>query len=165
MKIHKAIDSCLSNVSCHNNTKHHPSNETLPVNEPILFPHTNFYLWVFALLSMLVVVLGILRAIQFFHMAISSSNNLHMRMLYAVIRSPMTFFVNVPSGNILFLSIYLFLSLSVYIYIYIYISGQILNRFSKDLGQIDDYLPFLMFDLMQVIKYYWAQHMFLRNNL
>lgn len=65
-----------------------------------------------------------------------ASRNLHNSMLMGVSRASMYFFNTNPSG-------------------------RIINRFSKDLGQVDEILPAIMIDMVQIfltiigIKYFF----------
>ncbi|ELT90554.1 hypothetical protein CAPTEDRAFT_148727 [Capitella teleta] len=60
---------------------------------------------------------GLFRSLDVFHILVSASKNIHNDMFASVIRSPTKFFdVNPP--------------------------GRILNRFSKDIGLLDDLLPY-----------------------
>eukprot|EP01060_Flectonema_neradi_P004089 TRINITY_DN12694_c0_g4_i1.p1 TRINITY_DN12694_c0_g4~~TRINITY_DN12694_c0_g4_i1.p1 ORF type:complete len:1294 (+),score=165.55 TRINITY_DN12694_c0_g4_i1:38-3919(+) len=70
------------------------------------------------------VVLGIIRSVLFFRLAITAATGLHGKMFLAVLHSPVSFFDSNPSG-------------------------RVLNRFSKDLGQLDELLPWIFFDTIQ----------------
>jgi ATP-binding cassette subfamily C (CFTR/MRP) protein 4 len=71
------------------------------------------------------VVMAVIRAFVFFHRVVKSSQTLHDQMFKTVIATSVRFFDTNPVG-------------------------RILNRFSKDLGLIDDYLPATYFDFLQV---------------
>ena len=67
-------------------------------------------------------------------------------MFGTVLRTPVLFFDNNPSGNLLHFKLVsrIFIEPLVCSYIYIYI-GRILNRFSKDVGFVDDVIPEIFF--------------------
>lgn len=70
--------------------------------------------------------IGILRSISFYSVSIKASQNLHDGMFHGIISAPMRFFDINPSG-------------------------RILNRFSKDMGAVDEFLPKAMLDASQII--------------
>lgn len=67
-----------------------------------------------------------IRGVAFFNMCIRTSSSLHLRMLDGLLFTPMRFFDTNPSG-------------------------RILNRFSKDLGTIDETLPSAMVEALQTV--------------
>ncbi|XP_074039396.1 ATP-binding cassette sub-family C member 4 [Leptinotarsa decemlineata] len=71
------------------------------------------------------IVLSTARAIVFYKVCMNSSKGLHNRMFANVLKAPMRFFDTNPSG-------------------------RILNRFSKDIGAVDEILPNAMYDVVQV---------------
>ncbi|KAL6756466.1 P-loop containing nucleoside triphosphate hydrolase protein [Haematococcus lacustris] len=82
------------------------------------------WLWVYGLLTGLVVLFGTLRSFLFFTAAVHASTRMHDAMVLRVLRAPLAFFHTNPAG-------------------------RILNRFSKDLGSVDDTLPVVIFDAIQ----------------
>ncbi|KAH8382740.1 hypothetical protein KR009_005071, partial [Drosophila setifemur] len=82
-------------------------------------------MYVFAALNIAVVVFTIVRTMLFYKMAMRSSTHLHNAMYRGITRAAMYFFNTNPSG-------------------------RILNRFSKDLGQLDEVLPSVMLDVVQI---------------
>eukprot|EP01061_Rhynchopus_euleeides_P034018 TRINITY_DN576_c0_g2_i2.p1 TRINITY_DN576_c0_g2~~TRINITY_DN576_c0_g2_i2.p1 ORF type:complete len:1346 (+),score=493.74 TRINITY_DN576_c0_g2_i2:2-4039(+) len=70
------------------------------------------------------VVLGVARALLFFRLSITASTKMHNKMFLQVVHSPCQFFDANPTG-------------------------RVLNRFSKDVGQMDDLLPWIFFDCIQ----------------
>ncbi|KAM8705385.1 hypothetical protein ACLKA7_009792 [Drosophila subpalustris] len=82
-------------------------------------------IYYFTAINILVIVFSLVRSVLFFHLAAKSSTTLHNRMFQGVTRAAMHFFNTNPSG-------------------------RILNRFSKDLGQVDEILPSVMMDVMQI---------------
>ncbi|XP_032289762.1 probable multidrug resistance-associated protein lethal(2)03659 [Drosophila virilis] len=82
-------------------------------------------IYYFTAINVLVIVFSLVRSVLFFYLASKSSTTLHNRMFQGVTRAAMHFFNTNPSG-------------------------RILNRFSKDLGQVDEILPSVMMDVMQI---------------
>jgi ATP-binding cassette, subfamily C (CFTR/MRP), member 4 len=80
------------------------------------------YVWIFAILVFLCIIVGFIRALAWFRFALFASSNLHQQCLWAVFHSPLLFFVANPTG-------------------------RILNRFAKDQNLVDETLPtyFFMF--------------------
>lgn len=73
----------------------------------------------------MVIITSVLRSTLFFYLAMKSSTSLHNAMYMGVTRAAMYFFNTNPSG-------------------------RILNRFSKDMGQVDEILPTVMMDVIQI---------------
>lgn len=70
--------------------------------------------------------LAIIRSVGFYTMCVRASQNLHDAMFKGIISTTMRFFDTNPSG-------------------------RILNRFSKDMGAADEYLPKAILDATQII--------------
>ncbi|CAL8092157.1 unnamed protein product [Calicophoron daubneyi] len=83
-----------------------------------------FNLMVYGVLSALLIVISSGRSIVFFGVLLNSSKRLHDLMLKACLHTRLRFFEINPSG-------------------------RILNRFAKDIVQLDDYLPTVIHDFMQ----------------
>lgn len=83
------------------------------------------YLWVYGMLTGIVVVVSLLRSGMFFEATLRASTRIHNAMAARVLRAPLAFFHTNPAG-------------------------RILNRFSKDMGSMDDMLPLALFDVCQV---------------
>ena len=45
------------------------------------------------------------------------------------------------------------LFLFVFLYLFFFVLGRILNRFSKDIGMIDDMMPMILCDVLQVSQH------------
>lgn len=82
------------------------------------------YIYTAIVLSILIV--GLTRSLTFYAVCLQCSQRLHDLVFSALIRAPMRFFDTNPSG-------------------------RILNRFSKDLGSIDELLPLTLLDASQCI--------------
>ncbi|CAL1598299.1 unnamed protein product [Knipowitschia caucasica] len=97
------------------------SNHTAPHQEKDL----NFYLGVYSGLTVAAVFFGYARSLVLFHGLVRSSQSLHNSMFSVVLRCPVRFFDVNPIG-------------------------RILNRFSKDIGQMDSTLPITFVDFYQL---------------
>ncbi|XP_076254933.1 putative multidrug resistance-associated protein lethal(2)03659 isoform X1 [Rhynchophorus ferrugineus] len=79
----------------------------------------------YSALVLVVVVLTISRSIYFYRFCNKASIRLHNNMFYKIVYATMRFFNTNPSG-------------------------RILNRFSKDMNQVDEVLPFTLLDTLQI---------------
>ena len=112
-------------------TKHfliYPIGKPLPpipppqwANMPIDQQRHHYNMTVFGSLSAAVSIVALIRSLYFFSSTLRASTRMHARSLTGVLRSPLSFFHTNPAG-------------------------RVLNRFSKDLGIVDDLLPMVMFD-------------------
>uniref|UniRef100_A0A3B4WK00 Multidrug resistance-associated protein 4-like n=1 Tax=Seriola lalandi dorsalis TaxID=1841481 RepID=A0A3B4WK00_SERLL len=84
-----------------------------------------FYLGVYSGLTAVAVVFGYARSLVIFHGLVRSAQKLHNHMFSAVLRTPVAFFDANPIG-------------------------RILNRFSKDISQMDSMLPITFVDFYQL---------------
>ncbi|KAG2425890.1 hypothetical protein HYH02_014893 [Chlamydomonas schloesseri] len=82
------------------------------------------WLWVYGLLTGIVIVIAFLRSFVFFESNLNAATSIHNLMAKRVLRAPLSFFHTNPSG-------------------------RIVNRFSKDQGQVDDLLPSCAYDALQ----------------
>ncbi|XP_022918682.2 ATP-binding cassette sub-family C member 4-like [Onthophagus taurus] len=80
---------------------------------------------IFAGIIIVVIITAVISAIGCFMLLIEASKNLHNRIFGRVVTAPMRFFHLNPSG-------------------------RILNRFSRDLGLLDDYLPGVIIDALVI---------------
>ncbi|XP_063867034.1 ATP-binding cassette sub-family C member 4-like isoform X1 [Scylla paramamosain] len=94
-----------------------------PVPEGYMDTNANIY--IYSGMTVGLFLLSLCRTVIFFMMCMKSSKTLHNNMFKAIIRVPIKFFDTHPVG-------------------------QILNRFTKDLGQIDELLPTTMFDVITI---------------
>ncbi|GFS18862.1 multidrug resistance-associated protein 4 [Elysia marginata] len=97
------------------------ANLTLPT---VPYVDSYFNVYVFTGIIVAVFVFGLARALLFFKIAVDAARNLHNSMFSRVLRANISFFDNNPVG-------------------------RILNRFSKDVGHMDDLLPVTFFDFVQ----------------
>ncbi|KAJ8733841.1 hypothetical protein PYW07_014392 [Mythimna separata] len=84
------------------------------------------FVLIFGIITLATIIVALIRAFFFFSLCMKSSIKLHDQMFESISRSPMSFFHTNPSG-------------------------RILNRFSKDMGAVDELLPQAMIDCFQII--------------
>ncbi|KAM8716483.1 hypothetical protein ACLKA7_003372 [Drosophila subpalustris] len=82
-------------------------------------------IYYFAAINIALIIFALLRTILFFSVAMHSSTQLHNSMFRGITHAAMYFFNTNPSG-------------------------RILNRFAMDLGQVDEVLPAVMIDCIQI---------------
>ncbi|ODN00558.1 Multidrug resistance-associated protein 4 [Orchesella cincta] len=85
----------------------------------------NVYIYVFTGLVGGVILFSLLRAVGFFIYCMKISVNMHNRMFTSLVRAPSKFFDDNPSG-------------------------RVMNRFTKDLGSMDEQLPPTFFDMIMI---------------
>lgn len=85
----------------------------------------NEYIYIYTIVIVLSVLLTTFRSMFFFKVCMNASKNLHNTMFSNVLEATMRFFDTNPSG-------------------------RILNRFSKDIGSVDELLPSSMLDALQI---------------
>ncbi|XP_073707299.1 ATP-binding cassette sub-family C member 4 [Garra rufa] len=85
----------------------------------------DFYLGIYAGLTGATIIFGFMRCLIMFNVLVSSAERLHNRMFNSILRTQVRFFDTNPIG-------------------------RILNRFSKDIGQLDSLLPWTFVDFIQV---------------
>ncbi|CAG2165318.1 unnamed protein product [Oppiella nova] len=90
-----------------------------------------------------------IRAITWFVMCMRASVNLHNSIFYRLLRAPIAVFDSNPVG--VYNNIYNFATLTILNATYQLCPGRILNRFTKDLGVVDEMLPATSFDLNMII--------------
>ncbi|NWX88406.1 MRP4 protein, partial [Nothoprocta pentlandii] len=86
----------------------------------------NFYLEIYAGLTVATILFGIIRSLLVFQVLVNSSQTLHNKMFQSILKAPVLFFDRNPIG-------------------------KILNRFSKDIGHLDDLLPLTFLDFVQTL--------------
>ncbi|XP_020821464.1 LOW QUALITY PROTEIN: ATP-binding cassette sub-family C member 4 [Phascolarctos cinereus] len=84
----------------------------------------NWYLGTYAGLTVATVLFGIARCLLVFYVLVNASQTLHNKMFESILKAPVLFFDRNPIG-------------------------RILNRFSKDIGHLDDLLPLTFLDFIQ----------------
>lgn len=99
--------------------------ETRNVN-PIVQWSTETCVYIYGGLIIALFITALLRSVLFYKLAMISSQKLHNMMFHSIIGTTMRFFDTNPSG-------------------------RILNRFSKDMGSIDELLPKAILDAAQIL--------------
>lgn len=94
-------------------------------NLPDLSAARHQYMYIYAIMMLVVLYLVFQRAIIFYSMCLKASRKLHDKLFRGIIRAPM-YFYNANS------------------------SGRIMNRFSKDINNVDTALPMALFDSLMV---------------
>ncbi|CAH1159391.1 unnamed protein product [Phaedon cochleariae] len=95
--------------------------------EPIeLLPSQEYYIIVYSIFIAVSILLTNMRSIMFFKVCMNACKGLHNKMFSNVLKAPMRFFDTNPSG-------------------------RILNRFSKDIGAMDEILPKASLEAVQVL--------------
>jgi ABC-type multidrug transport system fused ATPase/permease subunit len=112
-------------------------------------PDTYTGIYVFTILIVCVFIFSMVRTIHYFLMCMISSINLHNRMFQSIIRAPLLFFDQNPVGMILISFQLNSPNISIFIVHFDYL-GRVLNRFTKDIGCMDEMLPSAFFDVITV---------------
>nr|XP_056718111.1 ATP-binding cassette sub-family C member 4 [Euleptes europaea] len=86
----------------------------------------NCYLGIYAGLTVATILFSVLRCLLMFHVLVNAAQTLHNKMFVSILKAPVLFFDRNPIG-------------------------RILNRFSKDIGHLDDLLPLTFLDFTQVM--------------
>ncbi|XP_049854965.1 ATP-binding cassette sub-family C member 4-like [Schistocerca gregaria] len=98
-------------------------------NQPIyhrsMFFTRDQYIYIYTICIIGSITITILRSLVFFKITMNSSQGLHDRMFNTILKGTMRFFDTNPSG-------------------------RVLNRFSKDMGAVDEMLPRAMLDAIQI---------------
>lgn len=107
-------------------------NVTERVSEPIdnVMQERLRYVYIYSTLMLIVLYLVFQRAFAFFCMCLKASRRIHNNLFHGIIRATMYFF-NTNS------------------------SGRIINRFSKDIIDIDTALPIAMYDSISVSQHHY----------
>ncbi|XP_062958201.1 ATP-binding cassette sub-family C member 4 isoform X2 [Cynocephalus volans] len=85
-----------------------------------------WYLGIYSGLTVASVLFGVVRSLLVFYVLVNSSQTLHNKMFESILKAPVLFFDRNPIG-------------------------RILNRFSKDIGHMDDLLPLTFLDFIQTV--------------
>ncbi|ODN02388.1 Multidrug resistance-associated protein 4 [Orchesella cincta] len=85
----------------------------------------HIYMMSYITLAVLVIVIDLIRTVYMFYYTMRISRNIHRRMFSCIVEAPIKFFDDNPSG-------------------------RIMNRFTKDIGNLDEYLPLSMFDTLDI---------------
>lgn len=102
------------------------TNATMLENEMFNFSRESC-IYIYSSLILLMISVTLIRSFVFFKACMRASITLHDNMFTSITRATMYFF---NTNN----------------------SGRILNRFSKDVGNIDEQLPSALIDVLQVVE-------------
>jgi ATP-binding cassette subfamily C (CFTR/MRP) protein 4 len=102
------------------------TDEILLDSQVIRLIKTDVAMYIYSVIIVTAIVVTLLRSLAFFKMAMNASKNLHNQMFHALLQTSMRFFDTNPSG-------------------------RVLNRFSKDMGAIDEFLPRVLMDAIQIL--------------
>uniref|UniRef100_A0A8C7NAV9 Cystic fibrosis transmembrane conductance regulator n=1 Tax=Oncorhynchus kisutch TaxID=8019 RepID=A0A8C7NAV9_ONCKI len=117
-----------ANPSAPNYVDQQHSNASSPaVQQSVIVTPTSAYyiIYIYVATSESVLALGFFRGLPLVHTLLTVSKRLHEQMLTAVLRAPMAVLNTMKTG-------------------------RIMNRFTKDMATIDDMLPLVLFDLIQL---------------
>ncbi|CAK6954585.1 cystic fibrosis transmembrane conductance regulator [Scomber scombrus] len=105
----------------------HPNASSPPVHLAVIVTPTSAYyiIYIYVATSESVLALGLVRGLPLVHTLLTVSKRLHEQMLSSVLRAPMAVLNTMKTG-------------------------RIMNRFTKDMATIDDMLPLVLFDLIQL---------------
>ncbi|XP_036375803.1 cystic fibrosis transmembrane conductance regulator-like [Megalops cyprinoides] len=105
----------------------HPNMSSQGTHYAVIVTPTSAYyiIYIYVATSESVLALGFFRGLPLIHTLLTVSKKLHEKMLSAVLRAPMAVLNTMKSG-------------------------RIMNRFTKDMATIDDMLPLILFDFIQL---------------
>ncbi|KAJ8002741.1 hypothetical protein DPEC_G00162090 [Dallia pectoralis] len=108
-------------------TEQSPNVSSPVAQQPVIVTETSAYyiMYIYVATSESVLALGFFRGLPLVHTLLTVSKRLHEQMLAAVLRAPMAVLNTMKTG-------------------------RIMNRFTKDMATIDDMLPLVLFDLIQL---------------
>uniref|UniRef100_A0A8D3BQS5 Cystic fibrosis transmembrane conductance regulator n=1 Tax=Scophthalmus maximus TaxID=52904 RepID=A0A8D3BQS5_SCOMX len=108
-------------------SEQHPNASSPPVHLAVIYTPTSAYyiIYIYVATSESVLALGFFRGLPLVHTLLTVSKRLHEQMFSAVLRAPMAVLNTMKTG-------------------------RIMNRFTKDMATIDDMLPLVLFDLIQL---------------
>lgn len=104
----------------------------------------NMYIYVYSSMSLIVLILSFVGTLTYFTISLRASTSLHNRMYDKVIQTSMRFFHINPIGSLCRICVE---KKDIQFVIF---SGRILNRFTKDLGEIDEFLPMILIDAILI---------------
>lgn len=105
----------------------HPNSSAPSAHRAVIVTPTSAYyiIYIYVATSESVLALGFFRGLPLVHTLLTVSKRLHEQMLSSVLRAPMAVLNTMKTG-------------------------RIMNRFTKDMATIDDMLPLVLFDLIQL---------------
>ncbi|CAO2602724.1 Cystic fibrosis transmembrane conductance regulator, partial [Lemmus lemmus] len=113
-----------------NNPTHDGKNATIATNNTylVIITHTSFYyiFYIYVGVADTLLALGLFRGLPLVHTLIKAARILHQKMLHSILHAPMSTLSTLKAGGII-------------------------NRFSKDVAILDDFLPLIIFDFIQLL--------------
>lgn len=113
-----------------NNPTHDGKNDTKSSNNSyvVIITSTSFYyiFYIYVGVADTLLALGLFRGLPLVHTLITASRILHQKMLHSILHAPMSIISTLKAGGII-------------------------NRFSKDIAILDDFLPLTIFDFIQLL--------------
>ncbi|ERE87631.1 cystic fibrosis transmembrane conductance regulator [Cricetulus griseus] len=113
-----------------NNPMHNGNNGTKSTNNTylVIITNTSFYyiFYIYVGVADTLLALSFFRGLPLVHTLITASKILHQKMLHSILHAPMSTFNSLKAGGII-------------------------NRFSKDVAILDDFLPLTIFDFIQLL--------------
>ncbi|KAK1166934.1 cystic fibrosis transmembrane conductance regulator-like [Acipenser oxyrinchus oxyrinchus] len=103
-------------------------NASAPVHQAVIVTNTSAYyiIYIYVATAESLLALGFFRGLPLVHTLITISKSLHKKMLESVLRAQMSVLNTMKTG-------------------------RIINRFTKDIAVIDDMLPLVIFDVVQLV--------------
>lgn len=138
----------------HTKTVHEGSDEQWLDEFGLIPPHLAIYVYTLCILGC--ILLLILRNTLFMRICMNASRTLHGSMFANLLQTTMRFFNTNPSGR--YFEDFALDSMDNWQHNQIYSTlchfqpGRILNRFSKDIGALDEQLPLAMLDMLQIFS-------------
>ena len=111
------------------------------------FLSTNQRIGIYAGTTAAALLINIARTITFYFLCVNASRVLHNRMFAAILRAPVLFFDTNPIGEQDCLSVAMIQHHSC---LALPSAGRVLNRFAKDVGFLDDLLPYVFCEYLLV---------------
>ncbi|XP_014472274.1 PREDICTED: multidrug resistance-associated protein 4-like isoform X2 [Dinoponera quadriceps] len=101
------------------------NNATKIIDRDTYYYNPDTALWIYGMFIVMSIVMTTSRNLIFYRICMNASKNLHNLMFSCLLKAPMSFFDNNPAG-------------------------RILNRFSKDIGAVDESMPRAMIEAIQI---------------